>query len=505
MRFPFRGLLFVSILAGSAVLAGAQAKAPSGSAVRNPPAKPDFEACDVPNVPGGGRCATYEVYENRAAGKGRKIGLHILVLPALSKTPAPDPVFWLHGGPGAAASDTASAAKGGFLEGLRAEHDLVFVDQRGTGRSHPLSCDVGDDSTDLAGYFGKLLPPELVRACRQLLEKDADLALYTTSIAMDDLDDVRAALGYETIDIVAASYGSIAAQAYIRQHGDRVRAAFLTGVATPGIKQPLPFARGAQEALDLLYRDCDADAACRKAFPKLEQEFDAVLARFDRGALDVRMIDPVNGKEKSVKLERESYVERLRLMLYTTTFASFVPCIVHSAFQGDWVPFESVAIAYNPGSILSRGMYMTITCSEGVPFITEAEIREQARGTFVGERRVRAHQEACREWVRGNVPASFTEPVRSSVPLLMFSGEADGSTPQWLGEGAVKYLANGRQIEVKHYGHQVDSPCMWKVLDQFIRTASVRDLDTSCVADIHRPPFATEIPAAFSLGGGRRA
>jgi pimeloyl-ACP methyl ester carboxylesterase len=217
------------------------------------------------------------------------------------------------------------------------------------------------------------------------------------------------------------------------------------------------------------------------------------------------MIDPVNGKEKSVKLERESYVERLRLMLYTTTFASFVPCIVHSAFQGDWVPFESVAIAYNPGSILSRGMYMTITCSEGVPFITEQEIREQARGTFVGERRVRAHQEACREWVRGNVPASFTEPVRSSVPLLMFSGEADGSTPQWLGEGAVKYLANGRQIEVKHYGHQVDSPCMWKVLDQFIRTASVRDLDTSCVADIHRPPFATEIPAAFSLGGGRRA
>jgi hypothetical protein len=223
MKFPFRGLLFVSILAGSAVLAGAQAKAPSGSAVRNPPAKPDFEACDVPNVPGGGRCATYEVYENRAAGKGRKIGLHLLVLPALSKTPAPDPVFWLHGGPGAAASDTASTAKGGFLEGLRAEHDLVFVDQRGTGRSHPLSCDVGDDSTDLAGYFGKLLPPELVRACRQLLEKDADLALYTTSIAMDDLDDVRAALGYETIDIVAASYGSIAAQAYIRQHGDRVR------------------------------------------------------------------------------------------------------------------------------------------------------------------------------------------------------------------------------------------------------------------------------------------
>jgi pimeloyl-ACP methyl ester carboxylesterase len=463
MRSPVRGLLLASILAGSAVLAGGLAHADSCAAVEATPAKPVFQACEVPNIPGGGRCATYEVYENRAGGKGRKIGLHILVLPALSKTAVPDPLFWLHGGPGAAASDTAPAANGGFLEGLRADHDLVFVDQRGTGRSHSLGCDVGDDSTDLPGFFGKLFPPELVRACRQVLEKDANLALYTTSIAMDDLDEVREALGYGKIDIVAASYGSIAAQAYIRQHGDHVRAAFLTGVATPGIKQPLPFARGAQEALELLW-DCDADAGCRAVFPKLKPEFDAVLARFDRGALDVRMIDPVTKRDRTVKLERENYVERLRLMLYTTTFASFVPCIVHSAFEGDWLPFESVAIAYNPGSILSRGMYLTITCSEGVPFITESEIVDQARGTFVGERRVRVHEEACREWVRGSVPASFIEPVRSAVPVLMFSGEADGSTPQWLGEGAVKYLSNGRQIEVKHYGYQVDSPCMWRKL-----------------------------------------
>ncbi|HET7453531.1 MAG TPA: alpha/beta hydrolase, partial [Thermoanaerobaculia bacterium] len=110
-------------------------------------------------------------------------------------------------------------------------------------------------------------------------------------------------------------------------------------------------------------------------------------------------------------------------------------------------------------------------------------------------------QEACRQWVRGDVTASFIEPVRSSVPVLMFSGEADGSTPQWLGEGAVKYLANGRQIEVPHYGHQVDSPCMWKIMDDFIRTAQVRDLETSCVKDIRRPPFATDIPEAMAIRG----
>src|SRR5580765_4303602 len=169
MRTP-SCLLGLSVLAGSVLLAAPPAHAQSGAAVRTIADKPVFQACEVPNIPGGGRCGTYEVYENRAAGKGRKIGLYILVLPALSKTPAPDPVFWLHGGPGAAASTTAPAANAGFLEGLRADHDLVFVDQRGTGHSHPLSCDIGDDSTDLPSYFGKLFPPEFIRACRQVLE-----------------------------------------------------------------------------------------------------------------------------------------------------------------------------------------------------------------------------------------------------------------------------------------------------------------------------------------------
>ena len=485
------GLRAVSPLLFAALLTGSAGATP----------RPSFRPCDVPNVPGGGRCATYEVWENRAAATGRRIGLHVLVLPALSKSPAPDAVFWLHGGPGAAASDTASAAHGGFLEGLRADHDLVFVDQRGTGRSHPLNCDVGDDSTDLSSYFGRMFPRELVQACRQVLERDADLSLYTTPIAMDDLDEVRDALGDEKIDIVAASYGSIAAQEYIRRHGDHVRAAFLTGVANPGIKQPLPFARGAQEALERLYADCDADAACRNTFPALRREFDSILARFDRGAIDVRMIDPVTKTGKSVRLERESYVERLRLMLYTTTFARFIPFLVDRAYHGDWIPFEEIAIADNPGAILSRGMYLTVTCSEGVPFISDAESAAAARGTFVGERRVRAHREACREWVRGDVPASFVEPVRSSVPILMFSGEADGSTPVGMGRDALKFLPNGRQVVVPHYGHQVDSPCMRTVMDRFIRTASVGDIDASCVDTVRRPPFATEIPTAFVIAG----
>ena len=455
--------------------------------------------CRVPNLDEDVRCGKYQVYEDRAAKTGRQISLNIVVVPALSKTPAPDPVFWLHGGPGAAATQTVPAAKGGFLEALRKDHDLVFVDQRGTGNSNPLSCDLGDDPANLQQFFGELFAVKKVRQCREKLEKVANLALYTTPIAMDDLDEVRAALGYEKINLVAASYGTIAALVYMRQHPDHLRAVFLGGVANTNIRQPLPFAAGAQQAMNLLFEDCAADKECSAAFPDLKKEFAAVLARFNHGPVTAKLFNLATKQEKAVSITHGNLVERIRLLLYTTTFARFVPLIIHKAFQGDYIPFETLAVRYNPGSILARGMYMTVTCSESVPFITRQDIVTQTRGTFVGDYRVKVHIAACKQWPRGNIPRSYIDPVKSNVPVLMISGELDASTPPWLGKAALKTLPNGRQIGVRYYGHQVDSPCIWNVMSDFIAKGSSKDLNTNCTKEIRRPPFATELPKELSI------
>ena len=82
------------------------------------------------------------------------------------------------------------------------------------------------------------------------LDKTANLKLYTTAIAGDDLEDVRSALGYKRINLAEASYGTLAAQVYMRKYPERVRSAFLVDLVTPGFKLPLPFARAAQNALD---------------------------------------------------------------------------------------------------------------------------------------------------------------------------------------------------------------------------------------------------------------
>jgi pimeloyl-ACP methyl ester carboxylesterase len=461
---------------------------------RPAPSRLVLQACSLEHVTGEARCGTLEVFEDRTAQSGRTIKLHIVVLKALGPAATADPVFLLDGGPGAAATDIVKSTQLGLLGAARRDRDLVFVDQRGTGASNPLECDLGDDLHNLQALVGEMFPREKVRECREKLEKVANLKLYTTPIAMDDLDDVRAALGYEKINLVGASYGTLAAQIYLRRHPEHVRSAFLVGVATPGIKQPLLFPRSAQHAMDLLFEDCAADEHCHKNFPTLKQEFDAVLARFEKGPLEVELINPNGGKAQRVRLPRSSFVERLRFAMYATGGQSFVPLIIHRAFLNDYLPWEQAAIGLDPGSSLARGMYLTVTCSEGVAFIADQDVFNETRGTYVGADRVKLHMEACKQWPKGDIPTSYIEPVKSDVPVLLISGEVDGSSPPWFGENAVKFLSNGRQVKIRYLGHQMEGPCVGQIFQQFLNAGSNKGLDTSCTEAIRRPPFATQMP-----------
>ena len=484
MTNALRKILLASLLLGPAIVV---------SSARGPL---DLQPCDVAGVAGGGRCGTLDVFENRSGKAGRKIALNFVVMPAQGTGPRREPVFWLEGGPGGAATQAIGPVSGQYLKGLRADRDLVFVDERGTGKSNPLKCDdIGETPANLDGYFGQLFPIDAIRACRAKLQKVADLTRYTTSIAMDDLDDVRAALGYDTINLAGASYGTLAALVYMRQHPTHVRAAFLIGVVTPEFRLPLPFARASENALDHLMTDCAADPSCRAAFPNLRDEFAAVLARFDGGSLNVNMTDPVTNALRPVTLDRGSYVEHVRALLYSTGGARFVPFVIHRAFLQDFIPFQTMAMRYNLGGpATSRGMYFSVTCSESAPFISEADIVRETQGTFLGDRRLRAHLAACKEWPRADVAPSFIDPVKSQSPVILFSGDADGSTPPWIAQAALTFLPNSRQITAPHTGHQIDGPCTWDLMAAFFKNPSVRDLDASCVEKAQRPAFATEIP-----------
>jgi len=457
-----------------------------------------LETCRLPGWDENVRCGKYEVFENRKAKAGRKIALRLLVLPARSAHPAPDPIFYFMGGPGGSAVDVVKRSGPEMLANLRAERDIVFVDQRGTGESNPLQCNLQGDKNDMSAYFGDIFPIDKITACRDELGKIADLKLYTTTIAMEDLDEIRAALGYDTINLYGGSYGSTAAMVYMRNYPKHVRTATISGVAPPDMKLPLGFSKGVDNAIAKVFADCAADPKCGAAYPNLKGDLEASLHFFDKGPVKVETVNPLTRQPQTVMLPRHAFADIVRVMLYTPEYSQTLPLLVHQTAHGNFGSFVAAGYLYYRGfdDLIARGMHFCVTCAEDVPFVTDADIARETPGTFYGADRMQAYRKVCEVWPRGDTPKDFATPVKSDVPTLLIAGEADPVAPPWLAAEAARHLPNGRLVVIPHTGHAFEFDCVNALITAFVAKGSAKDLDPSCLARIARPAFVTDADVA---------
>ncbi|MEQ8765108.1 MAG: alpha/beta hydrolase [Planctomycetota bacterium] len=427
----------------------------------------------------------HRVPEDRATGRGRTLGLDIVVLPALGDDPAPDPIFFLAGGPGQRATDLVSMIAARY-PGLRQRRALVFVDQRGTGGDHRLACDF--DSGDLQSRLNPMFRAEDVAACARELSASADLRLYTTPIAMDDLDEVRRALGYEKINLMGGSYGTRACLVYLRRHEPTVRSVVLNGVAPIAFRNPLYHAREAQMALDGLLKRCAEDPACSEAFPDSAGDLAKILAVLDEKPATVTIAQ--GGEKHALVLTRAAFAESLRGMLYSSSTASRIPLLLHRGASGDLSPFVQFALQRNAAlrSMLALGMLLSVTCPEDVARINPDEIEALTKDTFLGDGRVRQQIEACASWPSGSVGESYGQPVRSDVPVLILSGRCDPVTSPTFGEEAAKHLPSSRHVVVEG-AHFVGGACIDDLIRQFLETADAKGLDVDCAKRVTLPAF----------------
>jgi pimeloyl-ACP methyl ester carboxylesterase len=452
-----------------------------------------LQPCKVAGIDAELLCGKLTVYENRETRAGRTIDLGVMVLPALDGNHA-EPLFHLEGGPGVTATGVANFyAKEGA--DYRRNRDIVLVDQRGTGESNPLSAAARTRSPQ--DYLSEMYPADYVKTLRQELEKRADLTQYTTPIAMDDLDDVRAWLGYERINLFGLSYGTRAVLVYLRQHPERVRSAILMGVAPTYLKMPLHHARAAKRAIDLLFAECAADEACHRAFPNIEREWNEVLERLGREPARVEYAPPDKSAKVTVEIQRDVFAEKIRNRMYSRESARKIPMIIHRAAAGDFGPFLKEVIPENRSEpdFIADGMYLSVTCAEDVPFIDQEEAAKANTGNPFGNYRVDQQTRACGLWPRGNIPADYHEPVDSNAPVLILSGQVDPVTPPERGEEVASHLPNSRHIVVPHGAHGVDGltnvECLDKVMLEFLAKGNAKELDTTCVESVRAPAFVT--------------
>ncbi len=439
-------------------------------------------------------CGTFGVYENRAARSGRVIGVNLILIKASHQTRGV--IAFLAGGPGqsavAFAQPVADRQFAKALSALRSDYDLLFVDNRGMGRSNPFSCDFTPPS-DQRGFFLQLWPDTLVAQCRSASTLSHDLAYYNTTNAVDDLDDIRAALHFEKLVLYGASDGTFFAFIYMRRHPSRVESAVLTGVAPPGF-QPLPGApEGAQKALDDLMADCSKDITCRSHFPNFGAHFSSVLRRFNAGPVAMK-VKAANNRYQVVHLSKEVLVDELRQVLDDPSNAAYIPYIIERTYDRDYGPLAELinAVSVSLARVLNWGAFLSYSCADWMPFVSPSRIERAGRYSFADSLRYLAQKRACSIWNVPPMPPRFNAPVRSNAPVLMISGSDDPATPPSYAAAELPFLPNGRLIIVKGAGHAAELPCTDRLIVQFVGLRSAKHLrNASCQNSFKRPSFAT--------------
>jgi pimeloyl-ACP methyl ester carboxylesterase len=483
-------------LLGCALLLLAAEAAPAATPSPDDP-RLRLSPCADEGLPAGSRCGTFTVFEDREAGTGRTLELALVVIPGTGPERARRAVAFLPGGPGMGATG-AAAGIAHWLAEVRGERDLLLVDQRGTGGSNPLRCPYQEEERRLAEYLEDPFAIGRLQECRDALEARADLTLYTTPFVADDLDEVREALGYESLDLVGVSYGTRAALVYARQHPARARTLTLLGPVSTDARLPYRMAADLDASLRGSFADCAADAACGAAFPDLAGDLRRLLERVAAGVGPVSVRAPSGRGTVEVPISRQLVVQALRYMLYHPATQARLPYAVHQGGSGDFGPIASFAAAIGSSFNQSAdGLYNAIVCAEDLPRFTLEEGRAAAAGTVLGELRVNHQKAACALWPTGRLPAGYHDPVRVATPTVLVVGERDPATPPGWAREIAAHLPESLLVVVPQAGHEateglLGAECLEQLPARFIAAGTVAGLDVSCAATARLPPWALE-------------
>ncbi len=452
-----------------------------------------LKECRTPGVENAVQCGTYEVFENRETKAGRKIALNIVVLPASAKIKEPDPIFLFAGGPGQAATDLALQANA-ILGALNSKRDIVLIDQRGTGKSNLLTCKFPNDDTPESAdpVKRRAMSLKLTTECRDTLAKKADLTQYTTTIAMADYDEVRAALGYSKINLWGGSYGTRSAQEYLRRYPESVRTMTIDGVASPSLMLPENFARDAGKALEAMFVACEKSPTCTKNYPKVRADFNQLLTSLEKTPRKVTITDPVTSLPRETTVTHDNFLLSIFSTLYVPQLASELPEIIKQASANNFAPLWALSggfIDFAEDKI-AFGMRLSVSCNEDVPRI-DNQMRDAAKAVApFGEMFIEQFSVGCEPWPKAKVPADFFTPVKSDKPVLILSGGLDPVTPQQFGDEVKKGFSNSVHFVAPNIGHGVSHQgCGPKLVKQFIEKASVEGLDGKCLERLPRSTF----------------
>jgi pimeloyl-ACP methyl ester carboxylesterase len=461
-------------------------------------------ACDVALPPGqdpnGMDCGYAIVREDRSRTDGRTVRIPFVVLKATGSDPAPDPLVEVSGGPGGPSIFFLPTAVPATLAPFQVQRDIIYFDQRGTGRSLPsLDCPEWQ-----AGFLNYLAIEQSIeqdgqswvtamRACHDRLTAEGlNFSAYTSSASAHDMEELLLTLGYEAWNFDAVSYGTRLGQTALRDTPEHIRSIVLDSNVPVQVNQ-IPSSHGAdfERSLQTLFSGCQHDTACNGAFPDLETILFTLVAELNGNPVTLHPVNANTGEPFIAILTGDRLLFGLQQALYDKSLIPLLPLAIASAANGNYALLTAGFGPIASTVTIAWGMYFSVECNEEVPFIT-AEVIDAANAGVRDEIRdfglsfwTQLHLDVCAFWGPAAPPALENEPVVSNIPALVLAGEYDPITPPHYSQLVAENLSHSSYFEFPSTSHGVFSGrgCASDMVMQFLADPSVPP-DGACIEDI---------------------
>ena len=443
-------------------------------------------------------CGFLVVPESRERPDGRTLRLAVVRLHSRAAAPAPDPVLYLHGGPGGSATDHWH---GWLDDALLDKRDLLLLDQRGVGHSEPVLCpDLGlEDFRILAGDTSAEASlqarAEAALACRDQLARDGfDLAAWNSDASAADVADLRRALGFESWNLFGISYGTKLSLTVLRDHPEGVRSVILDSVYPPGIPGNVRFPE-LERAFTVLVEGCAGHSACAEAFPDLAASVDQALDALEREPLVIPVDDTDTVPDGRFVINDHDLATSIHQALYDRRIIPLLPLLVRLGGQGDAESLTALVDAFvGRARGINRAVYHTVECYERGPFMLPDEPSQRYPG--LQRRMVFFHldEALCPQWWDVTAGPEEARAVRSDVPTLVMAGEYDPITPPKWGRLAAQTLSNSHYLLFPGVGHAAarGGDCPESILTAFLDDP-LGEPDAGCIEDMPRPDFVVDL------------
>jgi pimeloyl-ACP methyl ester carboxylesterase len=434
---------------------------------------------------------------------GEELQLAVAMIKSTAAHPEPDPLVLLQGGPGGSGiaffSNLANSQTLGSAA-LRANRDLIILEQRGTLYSHPqLRCPEVRARMELQFQNPHLSDADLsehyqqsLQECRQRLAQTVDLTAYNSIENAADIDTLAQVLGYSQINLYGVSYGSLLALQTIRNHAPIVKSAIIDGVLPPQIQFPATVPLSTHQAIAKLTTACAEDEECNRAYPNLLKRFKTQLDRLDRQPVLTSIYDYKTSAFKTLKFTGSQLQSIVISALYSQQWLSAIPVAIDLVERDR---FDLVAYLFSMqlfDETLADGMYYSVTCAEDTDFTPPDLSWLDTQAAQRSIRDLKFFQTACHNWHVPALPQIFKAPVVSDLPVLIFNGWFDPITPSTFGDTVAQTLPNSHIVTfpVGAHGMMVGNLCAANIAANFLKNPLLKP-DSNCVKEKSKITFIT--------------